>query len=828
MKTKLLLLAAVSQLSFAGNAFAQDAQAEAASTDNQAIVVTARRRDETLTEVPISISALSGETLAARGITDGASLSQNVPSLNLTSGGALKSTVAFSIRGQRTNETQILTDPPVGLYFAEVNQPRTVGLTASFYDLQNIQVLKGVQGTLFGRNMTGGAVLIEPAHPTDKFEGRVKAGYGNYNAWNVEGMLNLPLGDTAALRFAGRINRRDGYVRDLATGRDYMDEHSDAFRVSLKLTPGTIENLTIFDYLQTDENGTAIVGDFYKISAATGAYSLINAAWAGAFGGTPNTPGNQIPNNPAAFGAFAGLRVFRPVSDISAMVAGQAAIRGSSNPYRFTSSGIGAGGAFDLVPRGGGVLPHEKIKNWGVTNKTTIPLGDELTLKNVFGYRKIEFDALTDLDGLAAPLIGSIQFKDIDEISEELQLAGKALDGRLDFVTGLYYFQEKGGDGSLGYQFPELTLAFDPRPGAFTSNNLIGAASGSGTSTSYAAYGGFTYLLTDKLKFSGGLRYTHDKREISNRGLTTDGLPPVGTNGYLNACSFNTTPIAGIPNPPLSAAPDCTVKASKSWNALTYDATLAYQPNRDTNIYAAFRKGFRAGAYSLRANNYVALLPADPETVYEYELGFKNMVNVGGGRLTTSAALFYQDYRNVQKQAPFVNGLVVGTRILNIAKEAISGGELEATLNVGRIDVGVGYSYVNIDVKSIDPSIANQYGDSGVPKHQVNANIDWHLPIPEKMGDLLIGASVSFKSRIHLGQNTDSGIGADQPAYSLVDLRLQWDKVGGSNFSLGAFVKNLGDTFYRNGVIDIVSQTGIGGSIYAPPRTYGMTVGYSF
>ena len=508
-----ILLSATAMASVAAptSAFAQatgqpEATADTA-TDSGDIIVSARRRDERLTDVPVSITALGAQALETKGITDAVSLSQNVPSLNLTSAGALKSTVAFSIRGQRTNETQILTDPPVGLYFAEVNQPRTLGLSASFFDLQNIQVLKGVQGTLFGRNMTGGAVLVEPAHPSDKFEGSIKAGIGNFSARSVEAMLNVPLGENASLRVAGRINRRDGYVIDQSNGRDYMDDHSDAFRVSLKLTPGSsFENLTIFDYIKTDEHGAGIVGDFYKVGGATGAFALINAAYAGAFGGTPNTPGNVIPNIPAAFGPFAGRAVFRPVSDIGAIVAGQTAIRNSSNPYRIAGSGIGLGGAFDLVPPGGRVLPFERVKNYGVTNKTTIALGDNLNLKNIFGYRKIEFNSLADLDGTSAPLIHPQQAKDIKLVSEELQLSGKAFDGKLDFVTGLYYFQEKGTDTSAGLQFPELTVAFDPRPAAFSANNLTSGGQGGGTATSYAAYGGATFALTDTLKLSGGLQ----------------------------------------------------------------------------------------------------------------------------------------------------------------------------------------------------------------------------------------------------------------------------------------------------------------------------------
>lgn len=844
MKRMFILLAAASQLAVSGAAMAQEATAEAQTGDvsaesqsNGEIIVTARRREERLVDVPVSITALSGDTLREQQIFEAADISQVVPSLNVTLAGANRSSVAYSIRGQRTQETQILTDPPVGLYFAEVNQPRTFGLAASFFDLGGIQVFKGVQGTLFGRNMTGGAVLVEPAHPSDEFEGRIIAGIGNYEQRTLEAMLNLPLGDIGALRVAGRINRRDGFIIDQTNGRDYNNDHTDAFRVSLRLNPFEgVENLTIFDYIKVDENGSGLNGDFYRLGGATGAYSLINAAYAGAFGGTPNTPGNVIPNNPA-FGAFAGRAVFRPVTDLGATVAAQTAIRDSSNPYRVIGYGIGQGGPFDLNPVGGGVLPYERGENYGITNKTTFELGENLTLKNIFGYRNIFVDILNDLDGTPAPLITAQQTKDIEVISEELQLSGKLLDDKLDFVVGLYYFQEKGSDTNVSLQFPELRIAFDPRPAAFTSNNLLAGGQGSGEATSYAGYGGVTYKLTEKLRLSAGLRYTIDERNIVNRVVQGDGPPsaanPTAVNGFLNACQFNTTPIAGFPNPPLAPAPDCRVRASESWNAVTYDATIGYLPNPDTNIYASFRKGFRAGAYSLRATNYAALAPADPETVFEYELGAKNSTTIGTARLTTSAALFHQDYRDVQRQVPVATPAGVATSILNVAKLGITGGEFEAALSVGRFDLGVGYSYVDIEVKEIAPAIANQLADSGVPKHQLNGNVSWRLPVDETLGDITIGANVSYKSDIRFGTDTNSlpgpnYIGSTQDAYTLVNLTLQWNNVAGSDFSLGAYVKNLTDEFYVNGVIDIVGSTGIGVSSYGAPRTYGMTLGYEF
>lgn len=783
--------------------------ADTPPTDDGVIVVTARRRAEDIQDVPVSVTAFSQDTLTTKGIVNAYDLGAAVPSLGVTTAGS-RSNAQYSLRGQRTNETQILTDPPVGLYFAEVNQPRTIGFGTAFYDLANIQVLKGVQGTLFGRNNTGGAILVEPARPTRDFGASVTGQLGNYNLRDIEGMINLPLGDVAAFRIAGKYRKRDGFIIDQSNGRDYSNENYHTFRASLLLDPtDSVSNLTIFDYLNSDDHSTGVIGDFSVAAGALGAYGLINAAYAGAFGGTPNTPGNRIPNSPA-FGSFAGLAVFSPVSNIAGQIAAQQAIRNSSNPYRFLGTAIGSGGPFDypLVPGGG--FSYERTKNWGITNKTTLDLGGA-TLKNIFGYRTIKFDQVTDLGGLPAPLINSNQYKDIEELSEELQIQGNALSDNLQYTAGLYYFVEKGDDGSTSLQFPELRVAFDPRPTSATASARLSGFRGRGTATSDAAYGAFTYALSDQFKFSAGLRYTHDKREVHPA--------PVGAPN-LSTCTFDTTGTT------LSIAADCSVAASKSWNALTYDATLQWEPNDGTNAYASFRKGYRAGGFSLRASDNASITPFEPETVFEYELGLKNKFNAGGGVLTTSAALFYQDYRNVQVQDLSVNnrGLVV-TVISNVNKQRILGGELEANLQVGNFDAGINYSYVDVKVLETKPSLANVFPQVGLPKHQVNANIGWHLPIGSGNGDLVASGTLSFKSAQFLD---DKDIGAKERAYTLVNARLSWDNVLGSNFNAALFVQNLTKTFYRVGVVGIVAETGIGASAYGAPRTYGLSIGYKF
>lgn len=791
----------------------QAAPAEAAATDRSEIIVTARRRAETLQDVPISVSAFDDAKLQQQGIATVTDLGNRVPSLSVTTAGGFRSQLAFAIRGQRTNETQLLTDPPVGLYFAEVNQPRTAGFGWAMYDLQDVQVLKGVQGTLFGRNMTGGAVLIEPAHPTMDFDASFKGQIGDYSLRSLEGMINVPVMENLALRVAGKIYRRDGYITDISNGRDYSNDHYDSGRASLLYDDGTFSNLLIGDYIRSKNHSTGLIGDFSQNTGALGAYSLINAAYNGAFG-----PSRIIPNDPA-FGSFAGLTVVNPVSDVAGQIAAQRAILASKNPYRIQGTSIGSGGPFDY-PNSDNSLPYEYVRNWGITNKTTVDLGGA-TLKNIFGYRKIDVTNLADLDGLPANLISSKQVKDIEEISEELQLQGDLANDKLHYTIGAFYFRESGSDGSQSSQFPELATAFGAPN---TASARLTGFKGSGAATSYAGYAAATYDISDEFKISGGLRYTHDKRSVVER--------PVGAPD-LTGCTFDPSGLDGVIGTAddIVVGADCSVRRSKNWDALTYDITLQWQPTSDTNAYAAFRKGFRAGGFSLRATNAATLEPFDPETVYEYEIGLKNRFDMGGGVLRTSIAGFYQDYRNVQEQNPTAistpSGPQVITVIQNIAKKRIVGGEFEANLAVGNFEAGLNFAYVDVKTLKTAPSLENVYPQQGIPKLQVGMNGAWHIPIGDtsNVGELTLSGDISLRSKIYLD---DKDVGAIQPSYILANARINWDNILGSNFNAGAFVTNITNQFYRVGVIGIVEESGIGSSAYGEPRMYGFSLGYKF
>ncbi|WP_336971803.1 TonB-dependent receptor [Sphingobium aromaticiconvertens] len=771
-------------------AFAQtDQQPQGESASSGDIIVTARRRDEALQDVPISVSAISGDQLNKSGVTDIQGLQYRTPSLSITSAQSQRNTVAFSLRGQRTQETQLFTDAPVGTYFAEVVQPRPYGFGNSLFDLQSVQVLKGVQGTLFGRNMTGGAVLIEPNHPKlGEFAGEVRGQYGNYDMHDIYGMVNIPIGDKVALRFSGKTRERDGWSHDIGSGLDLDNQNFDAFRVSALIAPiDGLESLTIYDWYKSKERGTASFLTSVRFPSALSNYEGLRAA------GLIDT------NIPAQFAE--AQQLFRS--------------------RRFTlNSGSGNGSNLDVFG-----LPSESIKNWGITNKTTWELNDNLTLKNIFGYRKQRRDIVQDYDGIPAFLIAPHQYSSSRNISEELQLQAKAFDNRLDLIVGGYYFEEKGLDGSLANTLPELNIVgagLNPR----TTNAALFATSnpGEGYSRTAAGFVAGTFKVTDKLSLSGGLRYNYDRRKITVSPSMPNRPNP---DGSIGRCSFDIDEVTpGTQTVPLS---DCFFTNSKTFKEWTYDATIQYEPSPEITTYASYRHGFRAGGFSTRATNATTLAPFLPEFVNEYEIGLKTNTPLGAGRLTTSTAIFRQDGSDVQKQrATFVGGNVF-TVVDNTAKQRNTGGEFEATFNTDTFSLTGFYSYTK--VKILEGATTATIGlpeieQRGVPKHQLGVTAIISPPVSERLGELNFVANYTWRSAIFLD---DFELEGKQPAYSLVNLRAELNNVGGSGASVAAFVNNALNETYRIGVLGLIAEgLGFQNSVYGEPRMYGIEVGYKF
>jgi len=789
MKTYSVLLSAcaISAILPSGGVFAQDASPQAAEpVSSGEIIVTARRREESLQDVPIAVTALSGEALQQQGVRSVADL--NVPSLKITSAASLRNVAVIAIRGQRTQESQLLTDPAVGTYFAEVVQPRPYGFGQSLYDLQSVQVLKGVQGTLFGRNVTGGAVLVEPNHPKDVLEGEVRGSIGNFDLREIYGMLNVPLGDKAAFRIAGKKRERDGFSRDVSNGRDYDDQNFKTFRASLLLKPTEdLESLFILDYFKAHEHGTAAFMTALKNNPATDT--------------TPLAQQERLRQQ--------GL----PLTNFSAQLA-QARALFAAKRYRLDIAS-GDGGNLDVTG-----LPYERNRNLGIQNKTTFDLGSA-TIKNIAGYREVSRSNVQDYDGVPGFILSPFQTVHAKNYSEELQVQGKALGDKLNYTVGGFYFLEKGSELSEGVSLPELMILGGRGPAGLltTPASLFSGYNPSDArAETYAFYGAASYAFTPALTLSGGLRYNNDKRSVH--------VAPTRPN--LNQCAFDPDNNPATPAPPVA---QCSFSNREGWDAFTWDATLQYEPNENLTAYASTRKGFRAGGFSLRAQSEAALRPFNPETVQEYELGLKNRFDVGAGYLNTTAALFYQLGKNVQKQNPLgidTNGDgqadTVVTVITNSAKQENYGLELEASLALNNgLKLGAYYSYVDVNV--LRGAIAGEFQMRGIPHHQAGANIAYSLPIPDQMGQLTFSANVSYQSRVPLDDRDVEGI---EKGYALAKARLNWDNIGGSGIGAALFMDNIFNKLYRVGALGLMSEIGFLSSVYGEPRTYGLEIGYKF
>lgn len=751
------------------------------------VIVTARRREEVLQDVPISVSALSGEALERAGISDIQALQYRTPSLAVTTTFSQRNVAAFALRGQRTQETQLFTDPPVGTYFAEVVQPRPYGFGNALYDLESVQVLKGVQGTLFGRNMTGGAVLVEPKHPVlGETSAEVRGTYGNYETMEFYGVANMPAGDTFAVRVAGKTREREGWAREVTTGRDYDNQNYDTARVSALFQPSdTFNTLTIADWYRAREHGTAAFLTSVVFPSALSNYEGLRQ------GGVIST------NIPAEFAAAQAL--FR------------------QRRYSF-DIGAGEGGNLDAFG-----APYENVENYGVTNKTTWEISDSLTLKNIAGYRRNTRDTVQDFDGIPAFLITPNQFSRISNYSEELQLQGEAFEERLEYIVGGYYFKEDGIDGAFANTLPQLTFAGARVPQSTPAALFQIANPGEGSSTTYAGFVAGTYHLTDQFSASAGVRYNNDKREI-----TVSPQRPM-----LNACQWDlnlATP--GVQSVPID---QCFFSNEKTFDEITYDGTLQYEPSEGLTLYGSYRHGFRAGGFSTRAQNEIALRPFLPELVDEYELGLKTTTPLGGGQLTSSLAVFRQDGTDVQKQrsASFDttgDGIpdTVVTIVDNTAEQRNTGGELELSFGTADFNLSGFYSYTKIEIlegAAVSTIGTPEIAQRGTPKHQAGLTGTADMPIGN-LGELSLTANVTWRSEIFFD---DFELQARQPSYTLVNLRAEWSQIAQSGLSIAAYATNVTDEEYRIGVLGLIAEgLGFQSSVYGEPRMYGVEIGYKF
>jgi iron complex outermembrane receptor protein len=818
----------------------------APATNNAAagdIIVTARRIEERLQDVPISITVLNQQQIMKNNIVSASDLAATSPSLSVnTNYGSQNS--SFALRGFVQENG---TSPAVGVYFADVVAPRAIsnGLPAgdgagpgSFFDLQNVQVLNGPQGTLFGRNTTGGAVMLVPQKPTDKFEGYVEGSIGDFALRRVQAVLNIPVADTFRVRLGIDRMTRDGYLHSNSGigPSDFDDVNYIAARLSVvaDLTPD-LENYLIATYSRSDTHG-----DFGKLIGVDPAAPL------GSFFAPQLTPG--APN--------------------------------------YQGSGF-YDGAQNLPG------PRSLLTQWQIINTTTWQASDAVTVKNIVSYAQLRdtFDNPifgTNVLSPAIPALGiaslPLNFSwalglpgsstaDESTFTEEFRLAGHAAGDRLTWQTGVYIGSVRplAEVGSIAPVFESCTS--NAAVLNFQCSDVLGflGALGGGTApggfldvtkgeTSYhdiGLYAQATYKLAEKLKFTAGFRYTWDRENNYSVQTTTYTAFPANPLGLEHASSIPTAPYTLCPYPGAidtdpNAPNGCRRNFSGSWHAPTWLLDLDYTPAQDVLLYANWKRGYRTGGIS--PNVTPPFDTFQQERVDTYEVGAKTSFR-GAVSGTFNIAGFYNDFANQQLQLalnPAPGAPVPFTAApINAGKSRIWGIEVSSSVNLFcGFNVNVGYTYLNTRIQSIaipalPPGALYTVAGGGYrvgdplllsPRNKVTVSATYRLPLNESVGAISLSATFTHTDRMFVNPNdryytgfpgsTPEVIAALQAdsyvaATDLLNANVNWDSVLHSPIDLAFFMTNVTNqhylTFASGGAPSLGFETGPVGA----PRMFG-------
>lgn len=554
-----LLLTSASLLASVG-AFAQQTGPEASATGIQDIVVTARRTEESLQTTPVAVTAIGAESLETNQIEDATDLQRVTPSFSIQTGGPSVSGLVFvSIRGQQNQNPGTANDPTVATYIDGVYIPRPSQGQTDLDDLQRLEVLRGPQGTLFGRNTTGGAVNIITADPKDYFELIARGEVGEY-AYRSAGLtVNAPLADGLALRVNGNYRERDGYVRNRALGNTVDDPESYFVRGKLRYQ-GTGWDVTLSgDYNKINDNGQKV---------------------------------GLVAFNPAVFTALPG----------GAGVPAQLAPYVQTEATWYETNGTGyvlptinpAGTAiYNSLPANVRDLylqkPQNQVIAYGFGGVLNIDLGGDMAIKSITGYRYSDSTGLIDTDGTPVPLLTTRSRYASEQYSQELQLTGKA--GDFSYIIGGYYGHEEGLESSVSQ-----TFGFIPAPRFITEN----AADVTNITKGLFAQG--TYQLTPQLRATAGLRWTWDDREVVLHNKSRLGDPTTCT----------------LPNRDPGSVCDQTQKTNFDYPAWTLG--VDYQASDNAFVYLQTRNASKSGGWNVRAGSIPAF---NPERVRDVEGGAK-------------------------------------------------------------------------------------------------------------------------------------------------------------------------------------------------------------
>ena len=836
---------ATSALALSMPAIAQDAQNNAPQAEeeeeggNNVIVVTAQKRSQNLQDVPISITAFDSEALESGRISGVEDLGTLTPGLYITPNPADNNGVRLNIRGIGTFDPQVGQDSRVAIYIDGVYSGKSQGLAFDSPDLERIEIVKGPQGTLYGRNAVAGAVNLISKRPSgDGWFGEVKATYGRFNEIGLKGAINIPVSEDGGIRVSGAYSKEDGWVKNAGPGTNFGGGERYSFRIAAgaNLTPD-LRFDAAFDYNKSENEPL-----YYQA-----------------------VPGFVNPNAaPPFFGAAVTTRAGRQ----NTVTTPFAIERGSLETLGFTSSlewdfaedhRLKVIAAYRQADANAFValLPDANpfILN-GIVNAPIPNVG--LSVNGAFtaalgNLNAIGVPARAGLGGFFTPMAapgpqtglfispsgGANQLDGHEQYSVEATFNGEFADGKLEYTTGLFYFNEKTGNNANQKRnpndFSSLLLNLGALPSAFgvaltpvqflspQSPSVLGLqnalrnARNTGAAplridtTAFAIYGELTWHVSDQFRITGGLRYSDESKD--------------GLGQPISPFFFDNVDLLGQTIDPNIGSID--------FDVLNPSLVLEFDATDDVMLYASYKQSYRAGGF-----NQSAIAPRTVgqtfgpdfifgrENITSYEAGIK--ADLFDNRLRFNAAGFFYDFNDQQTTAA-TNALVATQRVVVNTDEEIWGFEFDALLSVtDEITLNATYSWIDGDAGDvpdlINGGVAIRDELQGTPKNSFVVGASYNGQLSDSIG---LFANINYAHK-----DSVLAVPADALRLSNQDLvngriGIDWETSSGTEFSFSVWGQNILDDEYT--IESLPFETFAARTqVFGQPATYGVTASVKF
>jgi iron complex outermembrane recepter protein len=806
---------------------AQQVEASATSGVIEEVVVTARFRIENLQKTPLAITATTGETLEARGASDVTDLAAFVPNAVIQPLGAgWGSTISAFIRGVGLGDNSLSFEPGVPIYVDDVYMGRPQGAILDLLDLERVEVLRGPQGTLFGKNAIGGTVRLISKKPQGDGHGSVELEVGDFGRVDLRGTWDVALlPDKLFARFSGSSKHRDGYVDILdyecVNGAGSLGGGGAGLPAVPAYTPPpptpgepafpALPGVRLGTQVGTTDTRGCVVGHLggENVQSARAAFRLLASE-----GFEINLVGDYTRQNQE--GPADKYTVMDQTNGLVGLWNGFVSqpLYGINWDDKFLTTGKYTNYNSYVDPSSGLKFPNvNNVDHWGVATTIDWDVASSVHLKSVTAYRRFVNSFGRDSDGSPLPFNVTWDTSGHRQFSEELEFTGKAFD-KLDWTVGAFYYD--ADDRNQGFQIlaPEIAragaiFATFPAPDlAYALGGLTFNHFDDQTTKNYAGFVHGVYQWNDKLSMTLGVRYTKDKKEATLNRFGFDGNNRVdGT--VVNIESNRVSPKAGF----------------------------EYQFDEDLMGYIEYSTGFRGGGFGPRPQNQLQVASFQPEDLETLEVGMKS--EWADKRVRLNSAVFYSKYTNqiLQVNTNDSSG-AAWFRTVNGGKANIYGLEVELLAEPVqglRIQGSLGYlHYLATDVGPgpVDPvtgfypsglCIKHPNGDPCVPPRSPTWNyglsLEYQMSVGSAGSSLTWRADTTYQDDVYY---TDV-VAVGQKAYSLVNARVTWNAPQG-DWSVSLFGNNLTDEYYFNGKLSLVSILGFEQGNPGEPREWGLSV----